>query len=99
MNTSHGWHILKLFVNSGRIQQQKNNKFRVITITKWEDYQCLKNVQQQNVNNSSSHTRMSKNEKNLSQREDVSFKDDFNDDNRVCQRSDLTGHRTQAEGV
>src|SRR5210317_1344380 len=28
-------HILKLLVNSGKVQQQKNNKFRIITITKW----------------------------------------------------------------
>ena len=72
-------HVLKLFVNSGRIQQQKNNKFRIITITNWEDYQNTECVQHQIVNNSSSNQqpvvtyKKDKNEKN----EKTHTRDDF----------------------
>ncbi|MHC5089447.1 MAG: hypothetical protein ACYSOT_07550, partial [Planctomycetota bacterium] len=66
-------HILKLLVNSGRIQLQKNNKFRVITITKWEDYQHTEIVQHQIVNNSSSN-----------QQPVVTYKNEKNDNKHGC---------------
>ena len=90
-------HILKLFVNSGRIQQQKNNKFRVITITKWEDYQHTEIVQHQIFNNSSSN-----------QQPVVTYKNDKNDNkHRGCdylsseqkeiQRADANFEKAKAE--
>lgn len=39
-------YILNFLAKSGKIQQQKNRKFRIITITQWEDYQRNENVQQ-----------------------------------------------------
>jgi hypothetical protein len=92
-------YILNFLAKSGKIQQQKNKKFRIISITNWENYQCIENVQQQTNNTlttSEQHAdtyknvKNDKNEKNLSLREDVSFKD-FNkntaDDERLLQET------------
>lgn len=39
--------ILRALENAGKIRQQKNSKSRVITITKWEDYQGDEILRQQ----------------------------------------------------
>jgi len=60
-------YILNFLAKSGKIQQQKNRKFRIITITKWEDYQCNENVQQladNSLTTSEQHADTYKNDKN-----------------------------------
>ncbi len=52
---------------SGKIQQQKNRKFRIISITNWDDYQCIENVQQlanNSLTTSQQHANTYKNVKN-----------------------------------
>ena len=59
--------ILRLLENAGKIRQQKNTKFRVITITQWENYQCEENVRQQTDSSptaSRQHADTYKNDKN-----------------------------------
>jgi DNA-binding transcriptional MocR family regulator len=78
--------ILRLFENAGKIRQQKNTKFRVISIVKWEDFQVEENVRQQTDSTptaSRQHAdtyKNDKNEKTLSLREENSLTD-FNNDN------------------
>ncbi|MHC5000925.1 MAG: hypothetical protein ACYTE1_08930, partial [Planctomycetota bacterium] len=42
--------ILRLLENAGKIRQQSNNKFRLISIVKWVDYQGDENARQQTDN-------------------------------------------------
>jgi len=60
-------YILNFLSKSGKIQQQKNRKFRIITITKWDNYQCIENVQQlanNSLTTSEQHADTYKNDKN-----------------------------------
>ncbi len=43
--------ILKVFESEQQIEQQKNNKFRIITITHWEDYQIDEQQIEQRMDN------------------------------------------------
>jgi hypothetical protein len=59
--------ILRLLENAGKIRQQSNNKFRLISIVKWVDYQGDENTRQQTDNAptaSRQHADTYKNDKN-----------------------------------
>jgi len=89
--------ILRLLENSGKIRQQKNSKFRIISITQWDNFQHNENLQQQTDNTPTANQQHAdtykndKNDKNLSHRERDSSKDDFNkniaDDERLLQET------------
>ena len=59
--------ILRLLENAGKIRQQKNTKFRIIGIVKWENYQHEEKVRQQTDSTPTTgrqHADTYKNEKN-----------------------------------
>lgn len=60
-------YILTFLTKARKIQQQKNKKFRIISITNWENYQAIENVQQlvdNSLTTNKQHADTYKNEKN-----------------------------------
>jgi len=72
-------YILTFLTKAGKIRQQSNNQFRLISITNWENYQCLENVRQPTDNPLTANQQPAdtyKNEKNV-KNEKTHRRDDF----------------------
>jgi hypothetical protein len=91
--------ILRLLENAGKIRQQSNNKFRLISIVKWVDYQGDENARQQTDNAptaSRQHADTYKNEKNV-KNEKKHRCDDLSSKELEIQQADANFEKAKAE--
>ena len=98
--------ILRALENAGKIRQQKNSKFRVITIARWEDYQGDEILRQQTDSTptaSRQHADTYKNVKNEKNekthtRDNFYFSSEQREIQRVRQANEEARARWLAEG-
>ncbi|MHC4989024.1 MAG: hypothetical protein ACYTFX_11100 [Planctomycetota bacterium] len=94
--------ILRALENAGKIRQQKNTKFRVITITKWDDFQSEENARQQTDSTPTTgrqHADTYKNDKNEKNEKNIYMRDDFylSSEQREIQRANESFEKAKAE--
>ena len=91
--------ILRLLENAGKIRQQTNSKFRLISIVKWEDYQGDENPRQQTNSTptaSRQHADTYKNDKNV-KNENKHQCDYLSSEQKEIQRADANIEKAKAE--